>query len=51
MGNEVIGQYTHTEMGMCMRSVSGCMGYVLIMIRICVCVHTSACDWGMCMIT
>ena len=29
MGNEVIGQYTHTEMGMCMRGVSGCMGYVL----------------------
>ena len=29
MGNEVIGQYTHAEMGMCMRSVSGYMGYVL----------------------
>ena len=30
MRNEVIGQYmTHSEMGMCMRDVSGCMGYVL----------------------
>ena len=30
MRNEVIGQYmTHSEMGMCMKDVSGCMGYVL----------------------
>ena len=52
MRNEVIGQYmTHSEMGMCMRDVSGCMGMCL-RIRMCVwCmhVHTSTCDWVMCM--
>ena len=44
MRNEIIGQYmTHSEMGMCMRDVSGCMGYVHEMIMICVYVFVGSC--------